>query len=92
MIDCQVIPFPLAARVGKIRRCAEVLQSSPNQPVRDAYWRKTVAHLREKLEALGLPDEAVRHEIRQFRSAVQQEYLRRDYIVYGAGNAPDGAA
>lgn len=92
MTDCQMIPFPLAARVGKVRRCAEVLQTSANQASRDAYWRKTVGHFREKLEELGLPDEQVRHEIRQFRAAVQQEYLRRDYIVMDKGHAPDGAA
>jgi uncharacterized protein YnzC (UPF0291/DUF896 family) len=88
-----MIPFPLAARVGKVRRCAEVLQSSANQAIRDAYWRKTVAQLREKLEQLGLIDEEVRNQIRQFREAVQQEYLRRDYVVIQAGRAPeDGAA
>lgn len=90
---CLMIPFPLAARVGKVRRCAEVLQSSANQAIRDAYWRKTVAQLREKLEQLGLIDEEVRNQIRQFREAVQQEYLRRDYVVIQAGRAPeDGAA
>lgn len=92
MTDCQIIPFPLAARVGKIRRCTEVLQSSSNQPTRDAYWHRTVTHFREKLEALGLPDETVRREIRGFRDAVQEEYQRRDYLVPQAGQAPDGAA
>lgn len=93
MTECRMIPFPLAARVGKVRRCAEVLQGSANQAVRDAYWRKTVGHLREKLVELGLADEEVRREIQAFRSAVQQEYLRRDYVLhYGAGGAPDGAA
>lgn len=93
MTECKLIPFPLAARVGKVRRCAEVLQGSANQPARDAYWRKTVGLFREKLGELGLTDEEVRREIHCFRAAVQQEYLRRDYVVhYGAGNAPDGAA
>jgi hypothetical protein len=93
MMECKMILFPLAARVGKVRRCAEVLQSSSNQAARDAYWRKTVGHLREKLIDLGIADEEVRREIHSFRSAVQQEYLRRDFVVhYGAGSAPDGAA
>jgi hypothetical protein len=90
---CQLIPFPLAARVGKVRRCAEVLQTSANQAIRDAYWRKTISQLREKLDDLGLPDGEVRHQVAQFRDAVQQEYLRRDYVVMHAGPAPeDGAA
>jgi hypothetical protein len=92
MTDCQIIPFPLAARVGKIRRCTEVLQSSANQPTRDAYWRKTVTHFREKLEALGMPDETVRREILGFRDAVQAEYQRKEYLVPQSGKAPDGAA
>jgi hypothetical protein len=93
MTNCKLIPFPLAARVGKVRRCAEVLQGSPNQATRDAYWRKTVDHLRGKLDDLGLTEGEARQEIHSFRSAVQQEYLRRDYVIhYGTGNAPDGAA
>lgn len=92
MQECQLIPFPLAARVGKIRRCAEVLQGAANQANRDAYWRKTVQQLGEKLESLGLPHEEVSHQIRQFRNAVQQEYLRRDYVVLCSGKSPDGVA
>ncbi|WP_373413994.1 DUF6074 family protein [Ensifer aridi] len=92
MRACQLIPFPLAARVGKIRRCAEVLQGSANQASRDAYWRKTVKQLGERLEAIGLPSEEVQHELRQFRHAVQQEYLRRDYVLMHGGKSPDGAA
>lgn len=89
---CQIIPFPLARRVGKVRRCAEVLQGAANQASRDAYWRKTVHQLGDKLELMGFPTDQIQHQINQFRQAVQQEYLRRDYITMHGGKTPDGAA
>ncbi|MQW38154.1 DUF6074 family protein [Sinorhizobium meliloti] len=90
--ECQLIPFPLAARVGKVRRCAEVLQGAANQASRDAYWRKTVNSLGERLEAIGLHENEIQSQLNQFRHAVQQEHLRRDYIAMSADKAPDGAA
>lgn len=92
MTVCQMIPFPLKSRVGKVRRCAEVLQNSANQAARDAYWKRTCQQLREKLEDVGIDDATIDNQIRHFRQAVQEEYVRRDYIVMHAGSQPDGAA
>ncbi|WP_455918781.1 DUF6074 family protein [Ensifer canadensis] len=92
MTECKMIPFPLASRVGKVRRCAEVLQTANGQSNRDAYWRKTVGHFHEKLTELGLSDVEIRHQIAKFREAVQQEYLQRDYVVRMQGQAPEGGA
>jgi hypothetical protein len=48
--------------------------------------------LREKLEDVGVADAAIDDQIRHFRQAVQQEFIRRDYAVMHAGQQPDGAA
>lgn len=92
MSECKMIPFPLASRVGKVRRCAEVLQKSPNNAVRDAYWKKTIVQLGDKLADVGISDAEISQQIRQFREAVQQEYLRRDYVEFRNGQYPEGAA
>ncbi|KQS83439.1 DUF6074 family protein [Rhizobium sp. Leaf383] len=92
MTACQMIPFPLASRVGKVRRCAEVLQKTASRESREAYWKRTCRQLREKLEDAGIADAAINDQIRRFRQAVQQEFIRRDYAVMHAGQQPDGAA
>ncbi|KRB51802.1 hypothetical protein ASE04_09740 [Rhizobium sp. Root708] len=92
MSECQMIPFPLKARVGKVRRCAEVLQTTAHKATRESYWFRTVAQLRAKLEEIGLPDEQVREQVRGFRTAVENECHRRNVVEIKARNAPDGAA
>ena len=92
MSECEMIPFPLASRIGKVRRCAEVLQKSPTNAARDVYWKKTINQLGDKLADIGIPDGEISRQIRQFREAVQQEYLRRDYVVVHTGKYPEGAA
>lgn len=89
---CQIIPFPLKSRVGKVRRVAEVLRSTPHQPTRDSYWLRTVGQLKDKLESLGLDDKLIREEIGGFRSAVQAYASNIDHIERRAPDAPDGAA
>jgi hypothetical protein len=89
---CQIIPFPLKARVAKIRRVAEVLRSTPHQPTRDSYWLRTIGQLREKLKDLGLDDKQIREEIGSFKLAVQHQAATIDQIETRASDAPDGAA
>lgn len=92
MTTCQIIAFPLASRVAKVRRCAEVLQKTDSPEGREVYWKRTCRQLREKLQDAGVADDAIDLQIRRFREAVQQEFLRRDYAVMHGGQQPDGAA
>lgn len=91
MTDCQMIPFPLKARIGKVRRCAEVLRGTANEATRKAYWIRTVQQLTAKLQEIDLSDKDIREEVRSFRAAVQAECLRIEHIEMRA-SAPDGAA
>ena len=48
----KTIAFPLAKRVGKVRRCAEVLDGKHGRDA-DAYWSRIVRDLACHLEAIG---------------------------------------
>lgn len=75
----QVIPFPLAANVGKVRRVAEVLDNKHGKAA-DAYWRRTVQPMADRLTKAGVSQAEVDRQIVQFTDAVQQELNRLGFI------------
>lgn len=89
---CKLIAFPLINRVGKIRRCAEVLEGKTGKDA-DGYWRAQVRQLSEHLERIGCPVDEIERQVREFQDAVQSELIRRCYGRAGAGSHdPRGAA
>lgn len=92
MTECQMIPFPLKARVGKVRRVAEVYQKKAGND-RAAYWRSEINRLADQLEALGFDGVEIDDQLGEFKQAVQSEINRR--YIFGAssqGDSPKGAS
>ncbi len=90
----QFIPFPLAARAGKIRNTADKLDGCRTKRQRDAYWLRTIQTLGEGLRRLGLADSEIEGQLLAFRNAVVGELNRRacqssDHTQSGV---PDDAA
>ncbi|RVH37649.1 DUF6074 family protein [Sinorhizobium meliloti] len=89
---CKIIAFPLINRVGKIRRCAEVLESKNGRDA-DGYWRHQIRLLAEQLGRSGCDEAEVRQQIYEFQQAVQNELVRRTFEAPAKGNGnPQGAA
>ena len=93
MTECQLIPFPLSARVGKIRRVAEVCERR-NDKEREIYWRTETNRLWGHLEAIGCQEPEIIRQMDGFKAAVQGEINRRYCDGRGGqgGNNPKGAA
>ena len=83
----QVIAFPLAKRVGKVRRVADVLMAKNGQAAA-TYWRQTVTTLGEQLQRAGIDRKAIDEQLRAFHDAVQRELQSRN----GHGQRPGGSA
>lgn len=83
----QVIPFPLAANVGKVRRVAEVLDTKHGKAA-DAYWGRTVQPMADRLARAGITQAEVDRQIAQFTDAVQQELNRLAFVRPSSRN-PD---
>ncbi|MBO0905575.1 DUF6074 family protein [Jiella sonneratiae] len=84
-----VIPFPAKARVGKIRRTAEMIDETTTRGA-EAYWRRTVSDLRRQMERACVPADRIETELRAFFDAVQTELTRRAYA--GHRSRPGGDA
>lgn len=84
---CMVIAFPMAKRVGKVRRVAEVLAGKRGAAATN-YWRRTVATLGGQMQRSGLCRETINRELREFHDAVQRELWLRS----GQGQRPGGNA
>ncbi len=76
---CEVIHFPVAARVGKARHVASKLDAMAGptkQKARESYWRERVKDLSAELEKRGLTPQQIEKEIIAFRDAVALEIRR----------------
>lgn len=82
--ECQVIPFPMVHRVGKIRRTAEVLAGRSGKGA-DQYWKQVVGGLQSQMVAAGLPAETIDRELTAFANVVLAQ-------VQDWSRKPDGAA
>jgi hypothetical protein len=73
---CEVKPFPLAQRVGKIRRVAEIYGRKSGKDA-TGYWRQQITNLGESLAAVGVSPDEVERQLVAFKEAVQSEMARR---------------
>lgn len=74
--QCQVIAFPPARRVDRVRRVAENLLRKRGRAA-DVYWKQTVTRTRNELNSIGAPASAVEFELRAFFDAIQAEMIRQ---------------
>ena len=70
--------FPLAKRVGKIRRTAQILSSKHGDDV-STYWKQIVSAARRHLLRVGLTEKEIEVQLREFFDAVQAEVVRLAY-------------
>lgn len=83
----QVLLFPLASRVGKVRHAARKISGKRGDDA-SMYWRQLTAANRKHLERVGLPSDKVEAELRSFFDAVQGELNRMAYEgTGGSGGA-----
>ncbi|MEN3146141.1 DUF6074 family protein [Neorhizobium sp. IRAMC:178] len=88
----KVIVFPLTARVGKIRRAAEVLESKRG-PDADGYWKAQTRKMSDGLAKCGVASSEIDKHVRAFWLAVDAEMLKRSYErPHGNNDLPGGAS
>jgi hypothetical protein len=85
----RVVPFPLAANIGRVRRCAEILERKQGKAA-DAYWRRVVEPMADRLAKIGLPVQVIQRELDESSDAVQSEMRKRAW--QGRGQRPGGDA
>jgi hypothetical protein len=85
----KVLVFPLSANIGKVRRSAEVLERKQGRDA-DAYWKRIIQPMADRLARAGFSIEVIQHEINDFSDAVQAEMQRRAW--QGRGQRPGGDA
>lgn len=83
---CQVVPFPLERRIGKIRRTAEVLGERHGKGA-DHYWKQVVSGIASQMQRAGVPADVIAFEIRQFSEAVQLELVRASTAWVGGDDS-----
>jgi hypothetical protein len=70
---CQVIVFPVAARVGKARHIAEKLQTRKTQEQRQSYWNLVRKNLIDEFERRGISQEEIAVELQALYDTVATE-------------------
>jgi hypothetical protein len=71
----ELIPFPLAARIGRVRTLADELETLPPEK-----WQRRFNHRSRNIAAFMrdyFPNEEIDRQIEQFAEAVNQEMDRR---------------
>ena len=84
---CQVVAFPLAKRMGKVRRVADILVEKRGAAA-TSYWKQTISTIASQMQRAGLDRDVINEELRSFHDAVQRELWRRA----GHGQRPRGNA
>lgn len=74
----QVIPFPTANRIGKVRHTAKLLHKKQGSAA-DSYWRQVCTGMARQMEQAGIPKGEVNQQMRDFFDAVQSELQRMSY-------------
>ncbi|WP_353682695.1 DUF6074 family protein [Mesorhizobium sp.] len=82
-----MIAFPMAKRVGKVRRVAEVLSGKRGAAATN-YWKQVVATLGGQTQRAGFDSDTINREPRALHDAVQRELCLRS----GHGQRPGGDA
>lgn len=71
-----VVPFPAAKRIGKIRRTAQLVVESTERAA-TAHWKRTISDMTRHLERAGIPSATIDAEIEAFKNAVGIAIARR---------------
>jgi Family of unknown function (DUF6074) len=85
-LDCEVVPFPAARRVGSIRRMAHMLASYSAEGAE----RAITAPLQQQYAAMvrkGIAPEVAKREVRSFEAAVRAQLWRFVILRDGGGDA-----
>ncbi|MFK0693084.1 DUF6074 family protein [Mesorhizobium sp. IMUNJ 23033] len=85
---CQVIAFPLTARIGRIREVASKMLAKSTDRHAESYRDQVTTGLLGHLTRLGIPEPEQDEQIGAFWSAVQAEIFRQTYC----GSQPGGSA
>ncbi|WP_425349327.1 DUF6074 family protein [Consotaella salsifontis] len=88
--ECEIIPFPGKNRVAKIRRAAEMLESTTDRGAA-AYWRRLTDDMARQMARAGISAERIEAEIEDFFGEVLKEVHRHGGFGNRHGNG-DGAA
>lgn len=82
--SASVAVFPFSRRCSTIQNIALGLETRRGRR-RTEFWQQTIGTMRELMIGIGLPDEAINVQLRQFKSAVQAEIDRMRF-----GDEPHG--
>ncbi|MGO7575919.1 DUF6074 family protein [Rhizobium ruizarguesonis] len=88
---CQIMLFPMPARIGRVRDVARKLASKTTERAADYYFSQVSEALVAQLSKIGIPDHEQDEQIGAFWSAVNQEVARLSYRGTGSHD-PRGAA
>ncbi len=89
---CKVIPFPMAARVGKIRDTAAKMLDKATDRHADYYRRQVTEAIIAQLDRLGIPEHEQDEQLGAFWQEVQNEMIRQCYGRVADSDNPKGAA
>lgn len=83
----QLLAFPLARQVGRVRDVARKLSNKSTERHADQYTSQVTDALVVRLHRLNLPESAIDEEIGRFWTAVHQEVARLSYQSHGTGGS-----
>lgn len=84
---CRLIPFPLAARTGKVRKAAQTLEARVTDEGKSAFWNRTVRALRDELARRGCNLPEIERQVADFHDAVSAELTRQAHRHRDEGRA-----
>lgn len=73
----EVIPFPTARRVGKIRQAALGIINAPTPRAEAGLWLRMTNSMASQMRKAGIAEARVENEMAAFFDAVQRELDRR---------------
>lgn len=73
--QCRVIPFPVKARLGRIRQTAQSLTSSRSEREAEHRWQKAVGSIRKSLLVAGVAETEIERHVSDFLLAVNAELV-----------------
>ncbi len=82
----EIIPFPLARRIGRIREIAERLSEKTDRQT-EHYLRQVTGGLFYQLDRLGIPADQQDSMVEDFMTAVCNELNRRENLCGPSGGA-----
>tara|TARA_R110002020_G_scaffold36894_37_gene111039 strand:- start:1937 stop:2245 length:309 start_codon:yes stop_codon:yes gene_type:complete len=84
--QCEVIPFPSAKRIGRIRKAVEVISTRKPKGA-EAYWRQITEAMRRQMDAAGLDETTIEAEVSAFAAEVAWRLPHEQDPRLGGGDA-----